>query len=298
MISIFDDTGFIWVRYDEYELKLAESGQRYITPAQNSKLTPYDPMKNAEEMVIDALNAGAVCIKREREKDIQTAVMEFVSKYGLLGFMTALPTTPDYVDYETAFISHNHFIKEESMASKDFAMLFYPFSKPDLRKVDGETELNITDNNELVALVMTFGKMPTSMTMSYLREYSEPYDWIVTQLRDMTFTFMTSILYYEDYDIMDEEERDTIRKGMLAFGGIAPTYRIALHDKPNIVWEFSSLLRSLQMLFSFMLTDNKKPIRLCRHCDTVFIASHVNADYCTPKCKNQYNIYKNRSKSK
>ena len=297
MNSIFDNTGFIWVKYDKYELKTAENGIKYITPAPDSKLTPYDPMKYADEMIIDALNTGAVCIKRSREKAIKKAVMEFVSKYGLFGFMTALPTTPDFIDYNTAFIPHNHFIAAESMPSQDFSELFYPFATPDLIKSNGATELNIADNNELVAALIAFGKMPTSMTMSFVREYAEPYDWIVTQLRDMTFMLTTSIVYYEDYDEMDEEERDTLQKGMVAFGGIAPTYRIALHEKPNLIWEFSSLLRNMQMLFCFMLTDNKKQIRICKQCDRIFIASHVNAAFCSPKCKNQYNVYKNRSKN-
>ena len=44
---------------------------------------------------------------------------------------------------------------------------------------------------------------------------------------------------------------------MAAFGGIAPTYHIELLDRPTIVWDFQSLLLGVQMMFSFMLTDEK-----------------------------------------
>jgi len=83
---------------------------------------------------------------------------------------------------------------------------------------------------------------------------------------------------------------------MAAFGGIAPSYRIILKDKPTLSWEFFSLLRSMQLMFSFMLTDDKRPLRFCKHCEKAFIAGHINATFCSPKCKNQYNVYKNREK--
>ena len=85
---------------------------------------------------------------------------------------------------------------------------------------------------------------------------------------------------------------------MSAFGGIAPTYHIALLDKPTIVWDFHSLLLGVQMMFSFMLTDDKKPLRCCKHCQKVFMAGHPNAAFCSPRCKNQYNVYKGRAKKK
>ena len=37
-------------------------------------------------------------------------------------------------------------------------------------------------------------------TMSFQREYAEPYDWVAQQFKDWAFTLTTSILYYNDYD--------------------------------------------------------------------------------------------------
>lgn len=80
------------------------------------------------------------------------------------------------------------------------------------------------------------------------------------------------------------------------FGGIAPSYHIELLDKPTIYWDFHSLLLGIQMMFSFMLVDGDQPLRLCKHCQKVFLGSRSNAAFCSPRCKNQYNVYKNRSK--
>jgi len=83
---------------------------------------------------------------------------------------------------------------------------------------------------------------------------------------------------------------------MAAFGGIAPTYHIALLDKPTIVWDFHSLMLGVQMMFSFMLTDSENPIKLCRHCTKAFVASRPSAVFCSPQCKNKHNVYKSRAK--
>ena len=82
-----------------------------------------------------------------------------------------------------------------------------------------------------------------------------------------------------------------------AFGGIAPTYHIELLDKPTIYWDFHSLLLGIQMMFSFMLVDSDQPLRLCKHCQKVFLGSRSNAAFCSPRCKNQYNVYKSRGKN-
>ena len=84
---------------------------------------------------------------------------------------------------------------------------------------------------------------------------------------------------------------------MKAFGGIAPTYHIELLDKPTLFWDFHFLLLGIQMMFSFMLVDNAKPLKLCKHCQRVFMSNRSNAEFCCPWCKKQYNAHKAQSES-
>mgnify|MGYP000771605994 CR=1 FL=1 len=126
----------------------------------------------------------------------------------------------------------------------------------------------------------------------------DKYDWITTVFSDWAFTFVTSFLYYQDYDALEEAERNVYRKGMECFGGIAPTYHIELLDKPTIVWDFHSLMLAIQMMFSFMLTDEKSSLKVCKHCGKAFVASRPNSVFCSGKCKNRYNVYKSRAKDK
>ena len=39
------------------------------------------------------------------------------------------------------------------------------------------------------------------------------------------------------------------------------------------------------------------PLKLCKHCQKVFAASRQSNLFCSPKCKNQYNVYKSRKKN-
>lgn len=88
----------------------------------------------------------------------------------------------------------------------------------------------------------------------------------------------------------------TYRKGIAAFGGVAPTYRIELRERPTIVWDFNSLLLCVQMMFSFMLTDDNSSLKVCKHCGKAFVAARPNMEFCSSQCKNQYNVYKSRAK--
>ena len=74
---------------------------------------------------------------------------------------------------------------------------------------------------------------------------------------------------------------------MVAFGGIAPTYRIALYDKPTIVWDFHSLLLGIQMMFSFMLVDEARLLRSCKYCKRAFVTKNASTVFCSPKCEDQ-----------
>ena len=108
--------------------------------------------------------------------------------------------------------------------------------------------------------------------MSFQREYAESYDWLV------------------------ENERSLYSQGMAAFGGVAPTYHIELRERPTLVWDFNSLLLCIQMMFSFMLTDDDSRLKVCKHCGKAFAATRANMEFCSPQCKNQYNVYKSRAK--
>ena len=287
MKNFFEQSRSFWVRYDRYELKTAADGKRYITPGKDAKPQVYNPLKEAPKIVLDALNVGMLMMGRKPTHEVQAAILKFVTHYGLLGFLTALPTTPSFMEYEAVYLPKNHFIRAETMSTEDYLSLFFPFEKLDMVKQGVESCWGVSEDRAMMALTMTFTDEPMAKNMSFQRQYAEPYDWISQQLKDWAFNLSTAFFYYNDP--LDKDSRQLLQESMKAFGGIAPTYHIELLDRPTLYWDFHSLLLGVQMMFSFMLVDDSKPLKLCKQCQRVFLSNRANAEFCSPKCKNQYN---------
>ena len=146
-------------------------------------------------------------------------------------------------------------------------------------------------------MAKTFASEPIAVGVSLLPIYAERYEWLATQFRDWAFMLVSAFLYYEDKEKTDEFTRDLYRQGVSAFGSKAPTYHVSLYDdKPKIVWDFYSLLITIQTMFGFALTDEARPLRICKHCNLAFIATHHGVAFCSPECKNQHNVAKSRGK--
>ena len=112
----------------------------------------YDPLKAYKPMVLDVLNIGLM-IRTSTKRKVRDAIMAFVSKYGLLGLMTALPTTPKFVDYKAVYLPVNHFIREEVMDTNKYLELFFPFRKLDFKK-KGNASTDFSEIPELISLLV------------------------------------------------------------------------------------------------------------------------------------------------
>ena len=288
MKTPFEHASSFWVRYARYECRRAADGHEYILPAKDAIPRPYDPMRNAEQLVVDALNVGMLCLNEAAEPEIKKAVLGFVSRYGLLGLMTALPTTPAFMDYRSVYLLKNQFIRDEVMDTEKYLSLFQPFGKLRIIKKGKESHWELSDKT-MIALALTFREKPMAQQLCFMREYGERYDWLAAQFKDWAFAFCSSFLYYEDYESLDEETKELYRLGMAAFDGIAPSYHIELREKPTLVWDFHSLLLAIQMLFSFMLTGEKNTLTLCPNCKKVFPANRPNMVFCSVSCRTAYN---------
>ena len=286
MKQLFERVSSCWVRYDKYVIRTDAKGTKYVTAAEGARPDIFDPLEDAQTMVLEALNVGRLFFGDKAPESVrEAALLQFVHHYGLLGFITALPTTPKFMLYEKVYLPKNHFIREEALATEQFLDYFFPFKKLNLRKRGVEYTWEVEGDTDAMALAMTFASDPDAMSMSFQKEYAEPLDWIITALKDMTFPFITSKYFYEHGDAFDADEKKLMAQGVAAFGGIAPTYRIALLDKPTIVWDFHSLLIGLQMMFSFMMAEDKTPLRMCDSCDTIFVANRKTQRFCCDKCR-------------
>ena len=173
---------------------------------------------------------------------------------------------------------------------------FFPFEKPDFHKKGIESYWNM-DDRAMIPLMMAAGDIPHGELMSYMNTYGERYDWLFAQFQDWAFTYMTSFIYYLDYDHLDDDTKHLLQQSMVAFGGNVPHYHVALgKEHPQLVWDFHSLLLCIQTMFIFLLTEEKSKLKLCEHCNNIFISGKSNARFCSHECKNLYNVEKSRKK--
>ena len=291
MNNLFEYSSFYWTRYERYDLRTTKGGQLYIVPGLGAKPEVYNPLEDKEQMALDALNVGMTCISRNPAGKIQKAVLKFITRYGLLGLMTSLPTTPNFMDYEAVYFPRNHFINAERLSTEEYISYFFPFEKLEIRKSGVEYKWDIEGEADMKALAMTFYEQPTAVNMSFQRQYAERFDWVVYQFKDLAYNLLGTFLYQEDYKILDEDERSLYRQSVSAFGSTAPYYHISFLDKsvrPVLVWDFYSLVSELQMLASAMLVDEEHPVKLCGNCMKVFVAENPDQRFCCPVCEDEF----------
>lgn len=293
--ELFKMTRSTWVRYSEYVWKETPEGRLYLTAADDAMPKITDPMKDFDHIVVDAVNIGRLCMREYRdvhaEDEIREAIHTFASNYGLLGLMTGLTTTPEFLDYEYVYFHHNRVLNEESMAKEDYLRIFFPFKEPDLSMSEDGTLWAINGDNTMKALAMTMSDRSIASNLTFQREYAEPLDWMKKQFTDWAFLLVCSFLYYEDYDLMDENRRDFTRQSISAFSSVAPLYHMELHEHPVVVWEFNSLMVGIQMMFSFMMANEEHPMKMCRTCGKAFIAKAPGDEFCSDKCRREHEEY-------
>ena len=153
MKHFFERTSSNWVRYSEYEWKAAKDGTLFLSPTATAQPSIYDPLSEYQRIVLDAINIGRMESQKKTPQEIQKAIQQFAMKYGLLGLMTALPTTPSFMDYEAVYLPKNHFIKEESISTEKYLSHFFPFEIIDFHKRGVESNWS-TDSPEMIALLI------------------------------------------------------------------------------------------------------------------------------------------------
>ena len=124
MRNLFEHTSAPWLRYSSYEYRENENGELYIVVSKGAKAEMYSPMKSAEIIVMDAVKAGRLAATDKGSDEAKRQILEFVNKYGFLGLMTAIPTTADFIEYESVYLPKNHFITEESLSTDDYLKHF------------------------------------------------------------------------------------------------------------------------------------------------------------------------------
>ena len=290
MIRLFTHSTSSWVRYDRYVVRKAGNGKRYLTPAEGALPQLINPFEKVQQMALDAINIGIMVMDNRAGSIVEQAIIRFAANYGMLGLMTALPTTARFMDYFYVYLPKNDFIREESMETQAYTDLFFPFEKPTYRKEGDLVEWDIEGDVPIQALMMTLSQYdtPIATQMTFLRGYAEDLIWVKNVFRAFAYNLLTTLYYYSIP--LTDEERTSFRYSLQIFEGAAPTCHLELWDRPVVMWDYHSLLLGLQMAVFFTITDPQSPIHLCRNCGKAFFASRPNQLYCSDRCRRHYRL--------
>ena len=254
-----------YVRYSEYEIRENKQGKRVVIPARTAQFETYDPTENAEEILTALLNTGR-SMKETTPEKTEELILDFVNRYGLLGAIAELPLNKYFYNHELVFIDDNLFMSSGVMATEDFEDLFLEKAKP-----------RITKSFKLDDYIKS-------------KNYSEPITWIAEYIHELYEVLLLSVKYKAEPDAVSFLLNDRLKTNI--------RYRLTVTDRMQMQYEFYSLMGILNFTMANLLSAEGSPLKICKHCGKTFISENKRAEFCSERCRNQFNVYKSRAKAK
>ena len=70
------------------------------------------------------------------------------------------------------------------------------------------------------------------------------------------------------------------------------------NNQKFIEWQTAGLSGTIELAYALLLCNRPKAIGICKHCGTPFYTKNPKSEFCSPPCRNRYNVYKSRAKNK
>ena len=252
-----------YIHYSEYEITENKQGEKAVIPKQNAHLEEYNPTADSNEILIALLNTGRL-MRNSSVESAEQLILNFVNRYGLLGAIAELPLNKDFYKNELVFIDNNIFTAGGVMSTDNFENLFFSKAKPRISK-----SFNLDD---------------------YIssRHYSEPLTWIATYISELYEILLFCEKYKTEPDAISFLLNDKLKTNI--------RYSLTVTDKIQMHYEFNSLIAVLNFTMANLLSAEGSPLKICKHCGNAFISENKRAEFCSERCRNQFNVYKSRAK--
>ena len=254
-----------YIRYSEYEIRENKQGESVVIPTRTAQLKTYDPTENAEEILTALLNTGR-SMKDATVEKAEKLILDFVNRYGLLGAIAELPLNKDFYNHELVFLDNNLFTASGVMTTEEFEDKKKKKAKPKITK-----SFKLTD---------------------YIKSknYSEPITWIAEYIHELYEILLLSVKYKTEPESVSFLLNDRLKTNI--------RYRLTVTDRIQIQYEFHSLMGVLNFTMANLLSAESAPLKICKHCHKAFISQNKRAEFCSERCRNQFNVYKSRAKAK
>ncbi len=254
-----------YIHYSEYKITENKQGEKIVIPKRNAHLVEYNPTADSKEILIALLNTGRL-MRNSSVESAEELILNFVNRYGLLGAIAELPLNKDFYNHELVFIDNNIFMTGGVMSTENFEDLFFSKGKP---------------------------KLTTSFKLDdYIssKHYREPLIWIATYISELYEILLLSEKHKTEPDAISFLLNDKLKTNI--------RYSLTVTDKIQMHYEFNSLMAVLNFTMANLLSAEGSPLKICKHCGKAFISENKRAEFCSDRCRNQFNVYKSRAKSK
>jgi len=280
-------------KFEEYEIKLINN-IKYVVPKidntinmSNYTVISFDDYKENDKPLIDFINLGKLSLENEEKTD--SLLLEFVNQYGLLGLIHNLPVNRYYtLDKKVLLKEFNNVTGKEyydcfnTMDIIDYFKIFFPTASKD------EIKELIEKSNKLICQHSMEKFITPDLNELYYKseKYYEQADMIVDYAQTL-YKILKELKKEDgehiDYYLIEKLESNHIRTN-LEYNGIT------IHVR--------SLKEYIDEDFKLFAIEEKKYLKLCKHCGKAFTAPNPKTEYDTFSCKNQENVYKSRARNK
>lgn len=272
--SIGEDTQLY--KYSEYVIKEVEE-RKYIFSADNAQIQESSINENISDVLIELLGIGKSVYFNET--DTEELVMEFVSKYGLFGFINYFPVNKLY------FLDNEIVLKSDKMIDeyivKSDVVSYIRIFMPNLLNQDIADKIATARENIKANRITENSKMLINMNFVYSHDYGEPLEMITKYAKQLYEVLMK--IQNEDDSCLNTSEIATLFEN---------------RNGKELVLKYETLKNAMDVIFVSEVMAEVRKLKICRYCDKPFIAVNPKAEYDTPACKNKANVYKFRSKEK
>ena len=279
-------------KFEEYEIKTIK-GIKYVVPKLNESTIPpytsidFEDYEENDKPLIDFINLGKLSL--ENREDTDRLLLEYVNKYGLLGLIHNLPVNRYYtLDTKVLLKEFNNVSGIEwydafnTIEILDYFKIFFPTAT--------NKEINdiIEKSNKLLCQRSMEKFITPDLNELYYKneKYYEQADMIVNYAQTL-YNILKELKKenkeHIDYYLIQKLESNHIRTN-LEYNGIT------IHVR--------SLKEYIDEDFKLFAIEEKKYLKLCKHCGKAFTAPNPKTEYDTFSCKNQENVYKSRARNK
>ena len=296
----------VWAKYNNYEI-IKSADEFYIRPVKKSDYTIYDVCDVNKELLVDFLLIGREILNYTNIRDIecnlmsteskyQELVLEFVKKYGLLGDLTYSPLNTKLISAGEVYLQGYSEINK--LSANNYIKPFF---------IEDENIKNIDFNNGLNENIIKYvygDNNPTLFMPNQVEDFNLVFSECYTE-KIARILFYSKLLYKifestENSIIEENEDKKAIyQKYASEFTPNAISFSFDFtNSKISMDWQFNSLKQAMEIFLGLNEANDRKELKMCRHCGKPFIAKNIKSEYDSISCRNIANVYKSREKNK